>query len=300
MKITLRQMRYFVRAADSGQVSKAAHDLNVSQSAVTAAIQGLESDLRVKLFDRTPNGLRITAEGALFLARARTALISVDEAIHAPLTLGRNLTGTLRIGVTYTVAGYFFSLFHAQFLQQSPNLDLVVEESPRDLIEKRLIAGDLDVAVVLVSNLQHQDVLAYQKLLQSPRHLWLAANHRLRAYDKITLHDLVDEPFIMLEVDEARHTALRYWDAHQVKPNIIFSTHSVEAVRGLVANGVGVTILSDMVYRPYSLDGQHIEKRELVTAIPTMDIGLVWAKQHGLSPAAQNFCLFMRRAFNVN
>ena len=58
---------------------------------------------------------------------------------------------------------------------------------------------------------------------------------------------------------------------------MIFRTNSVEAVRSLVATGTGITILSDMVYRPWSLEGDKLESREIAAAIPTMDVGLAWS-----------------------
>ena len=80
----------------------------------------------------------------------------------------------------------------------------------------------------------------------------------------------------MLTVDEAEQSALRYWKATQYRPNVIFKTSSVEAVRSMVATGMGVTILSDMVYRPWSLEGQHVEVKTVAGQVHSMDVGLIW------------------------
>ncbi len=69
MTLSIKQVRYFIAAANAGQVSQAAIELNVSQSAVTAAIKQLEDDLAVRLFDRQPTGVALTAEGTRFLHR---------------------------------------------------------------------------------------------------------------------------------------------------------------------------------------------------------------------------------------
>ncbi|TIN54862.1 MAG: LysR family transcriptional regulator, partial [Mesorhizobium sp.] len=73
----------------------------------------------------------------------------------------------------------------------------------------------------------------------------------------------------------------------------VLTTSSVEAVRSLVAAGMGVTVLSDMVYRPWSLEGQRIEVRGLVEPIPTMDVGLAWSRDRSIEPAAAAFRAFM-------
>jgi DNA-binding transcriptional LysR family regulator len=70
----------------------------------------------------------------------------------------------------------------------------------------------------------------------------------------------------------------------------------VEAVRSMVAAGMGVTILSDMVYRPWSLEGQRIETRVLAEDVPSMDVGLAWRRDAALSPATTAFKDFMSLA----
>lgn len=66
----------------------------------------------------------------------------------------------------------------------------------------------------------------------------------------------------------------------------------------MVANGMGVTILSDMVYRPWSLEGQRIETRLVTEPIPSMDVGLAWARNAELSGATRAFRDFMSLTFN--
>jgi DNA-binding transcriptional LysR family regulator len=64
---------------------------------------------------------------------------------------------------------------------------------------------------------------------------------------------VAEEPYIMLTVDEAAQTAMKYWSQSLYRPRVTLRTSSVEAVRSMVAGGEGVAILSDMVYRPWSL-----------------------------------------------
>ena len=92
------------------------------------------------------------------------------------------------------------------------------------------------------------------------------------------------DPFAVRLWPERLDAPLRWRD-----PHVIFVTSSVEAVRSMVADGLGVTILSDMVYRPWSLEGQRIEQRNLLTPIPTMDVGLAWNKSEKLGRAARAF-----------
>ncbi|HEY0340492.1 MAG TPA: LysR substrate-binding domain-containing protein, partial [Steroidobacteraceae bacterium] len=91
----------------------------------------------------------------------------------------------------------------------------------------------------------------------------------------------------------ARTTA-NYWSASKLKPQVAFRTESVEAVRSLIAAGHGVTILSDMVYRPWSLEGDRIEVRDIAASIPTMNVGIAWSESSGLGATAQAFVDFCK------
>jgi DNA-binding transcriptional LysR family regulator len=119
----------------------------------------------------------------------------------------------------------------------------------------------------------------------------------LLAADAVTLEDVSREPFIMLTVDEAAYTALRYWNETPFKPDVRLRTSSVEAVRSMVANGSGVALLSDMVYRPWSLEGRRIETVQLKDPIPPMNVGLAWRRGAEVSPAMQAVRDYFRHAY---
>lgn len=297
MSISLRQVRYFIATADAGQVSQAAIALNISQSAVTAAIKQLENDFGVMLFSRLSSGMALTPEGARFLQHARNIMAAVNSAARSPLTEDTTLSGLIRIGVSYTVAGYFLPRHYTRFAQSYPRIKTELFELPRNAIEEGLNSGELDLAVMLVSNLHDKKHLTHETLLRSRRRLWLPVEHPLLTREVITLEDVAHEPYVMLTVDEASQTAGRYWRRARLKPNVVFKTSSVEAVRSLVADGMGITILSDMVYRPWSLEGQRIELRTIAADIPTMDVGLAWARSRTLSPAARVFHDVMSLSF---
>ena len=294
MQITLRQIRYFVATAESGKISQAAIELYVSQSAITIAIQGLEELLGIKLFERRANGMFLTLEGGQFLQRAKQILIAVEEAMHLPNQTNIAMEGTIKLAVSFTVAGYFLPTYLSRFTRNFPNIELQLIEASRDKIEEGIINGTYDIAIMLTPNIMNQEDILIEGLIRSNRQLWLSSDHRFSNRSSLSLQDISRHPYIMLTVDEASNTALRYWNQTPYRPNIIFKTESVEAVRSLVADGMGVTILSDMVYRPWSLEGRRLEVLPISDFVPTMDIGLAWAKNREISPAAHAFQQFMK------
>ncbi len=298
MRLSVKQVEYFLATVDAGQVSQAAIALNVSQSAVTTALQQLEVQLGVSLFNRRPSGMDLTLEGARFVQHARNVMAAVNEAVSSPLTEDTSHSGRVRVGVTYTVAGYFLPRHVARFLRTYPQITVDLIELPRETIERRIVDRTLDIAVMLVSNLQNRRDTTYETLVRSRRRLWLPIEHPLLHASSLTLEDVAKEPYIMLTVDEAGKTAARYWKPTGLRPRTIIRTSSVEAVRGMVAAGMGVTILSDMVYRPWSLDGQRIELRPVAADIPSMDIGLAWNTKREISSATKLFREFLSLNFS--
>ena len=293
MSLSLRQIRYFIAAADAGQVSKAAKNLNVSQSVVTTAIKQLEEMVGATLFDRHQSGISLNYEGNRFLDHARHIIQSVDEAIRIPKRAKEDVSGDINLAVTYTVAGYFIPKILARFIRLFPNITVNMTETDRTNIEEGLVTGGFDVSVMLTSNIINHEDISHAPLLRSRRRLWVNANHEFLKKQTVTLQEISEEPYIMLTVDEASNTAQRYWNKTPYNPNTIFRTSSVEAVRSMVANGMGISILSDMVYRPWSLEGRQVGVIDVSDKVPTMDVGLAWADRQDQSDAVKSFIEFM-------
>ncbi len=289
MPFTLRQLQYFVAVAEHGSVSHAAHALSISQSAVTEAVKDLEADLGVRLFDRHSRGLAITHNGHQFLRHARTILAEVSGARRA-FEAGRDaLGGQLHLGVTSLMAGYVMSDLLSKYRRANPGVQVTAIEDSGEYLEHLLIGGELDVAVMVTSNLRDRIALQTEILDVSPFRLWLPLGHRLAAQESISLAEVTAEPLIMLNIDEMESEATRLLSALGTRPRVAFRTRSVEAVRSLVATGAGVAILPDLVYRPWSLEGDRIESRDVSGALPVVQVGIVWRKGAPLSPAAQDF-----------
>ncbi len=286
---TLRQLRYFVAAAEAGSVSRAAQALSISQSAVTEAVRELEADLGVPLLDRHARGVSVTQRGHLFLRHARAILAEV-AASRADLGPAREaLAGTLSLGVTSLMAGYVMSDLLARFRRANPGVAVSAIEDAGDHLEHLLVGGELDAAVMVTGALRNRAALTVEILDVSPFRLWLPAGHPLAARESIALADLGAEPLIMLMVDEMEAEAMSLLSALSPRPRVAFRTRSVEAVRSLVATGAGVALLPDLVYRPWSLEGDRIESRDVSGALPVVQVGIAWRRGAPLSAAAREF-----------
>lgn len=289
MAFTLRQLQYFVAVAEQGSVTRAAQNLSISQSSVTEALKELESDLGVELFERHPRGLSITHNGHQFLRHATKILATVSDARTSFSGKQNEAGGTLNIGVTSLVAGYVLSDLLARYRRACPGVEVSAIEDNGSYLEHLLVGGELDVAVMVISNLRDRMALQAEILETSPYRLWLPMGHPLVSADIISVADISREPLIMLTIDEIEENTGKLLTALGARPHVAFRTRSVEAVRSLVATGAGVALLPDLVYRPWSLEGDRIESRDVSGSLPVVQVGMVWRKGSSLPQAARDF-----------
>jgi DNA-binding transcriptional LysR family regulator len=295
MDFTLRQVQCFVSVADAGQVSLAGAALGLSQSAITESIQGLERKIGVKLLKRHSRGVGLTREGYQFLRHAREILSAVADARWLVRSSNMNLRGTVRLGLPPTVAGYFIAAPLMHFQRLYPKVIVELTELDMTKVEPALLDQTVDIALILISAPMDSSRIATTTMFSSRRRLWLAPNHRLASLSKIRLRDVANEPYLLLTIDGNTETTSRYWSNYKLKPRIKLRTVSIEAIRNLVARGAGLTILSDLVYRPWSLEGDRIEARSLAEDIPDLKIGIAHKRNLKMNNCVLEFHNFFRQ-----
>lgn len=288
--ITLRQFRYFIAVAESGSVAAASRTLAIAQSAVTKSMQELEDELGQPLFDRSPRGMTLTPQGHRFLVSARKVIGAVAEATRlGRADGGSGVAGTLSVGVTSLVAGYYLSELLSRYRRNCPGVAVqVVEETP-PFLEHLLINGELDVAIMVSNALGEPQALAAETLTRSPNRVWLASDHPLTQHEQVTLAECAAYDQVVLEADRIDDLMRAAWARRQLKARTLLKTSSLEAVRSLVGAGAGIAVLPDFLYRPWTLDAEHVDVRALRDELPTVDVGLVWRRGLALKPAAAEF-----------
>lgn len=294
MAISLKNIRYFIAVADAESITGASQALNISQSVLTEAIKALESDLAVSLFQRHARGMGLTHAGHQFLSHAHQIMASVRNAQQALSARPDTITGQLNLGVTSLVTGYFLPYLLSRYRRMFPKVEIKVIEDQRDYVEHLLVNGELDAAVLIVSNLQNRKALESEALTESPYRLWLPQNHPLCGSSSVSITDMTDAPLILLKLDELEDSTTASWRQSGLQPNVVLRTESVEAARSLVACGEGLAILPDMLYRPWSLDGDRLEARSLQETMPSLQVGIAWRRGSLLSETTKNFLLVAR------
>jgi len=223
-----------------------------------------------------------------FIAVAESGSVADAMRLHAGAA-DSGLSGVLTLGVTSLVAGYYLSELFSRYRRHCPAVEVFVTEDAPRFLEHLLINGEIDVAIMVSNALSEPQAMVCETLTRSRNRVWLPANHALAAQDEVSLADCAACDQIVLEADRIDELMTSVWARHQLKPRCILRTASLEAVRSLVGAGAGIAVLPDILYRPWTLDAEHVEVRPLRDEIPTIDVGLVWRRGSGLKPAASEF-----------
>jgi len=288
MSISLSALRYFNAVAETGSISAAVQNLNVSQAAITESLQRLETHLGTLLFRRHARGMAMTHAGHEFLRHTQRILGAVAAAEAALAARPDALAGELVIGAVSPLTGYYLPVLLERYRRTFPQVRTLVYEDAGHFIEHQLINGELDLGLMVVSALDAPSFHA-RVLVRSPWRLWVSANHRLADRRSVSIVELRQQSVIALRNEELETAASDLWRRAGFRPRVTVRTRSVEATRSLVATGYGVCVLPEVLFRPWSLDGERLLAIPLEEDIPPLEVGVAWRRGAPLSATAEAF-----------
>jgi len=235
-----RQLRYFVRIAETKSLSRAADGLDLTQSAISRQLASLEAHLGNALFTRTGRGVELTDCGHRLLAAAKPAYAAIDEALDDIRDKEGHSRGTIRVATVHTLSYYFTADVLAQFVgkHEQVNLSLMGRSSPDvvSLVE----SGKADLGFVYDVAVDSAD-LAVTPLFDDEMCLIASNSHQLSAPVDLNKAGL---KFVGFPPHYALHKMLR---AAVKKPQIVAEAETVDAMLQLVASGVGACVLPSRI-----------------------------------------------------
>lgn len=145
---TTRQLQYFSILAEELHFGRTAERCFVSQSALSSAIQELENTLDVQLVNRTNRQVALTPAGRAFAAQARDYLQQLEQLVQSVQGPREPLSGQLRLGVIPTIAPFLLPPMLPKLRRAYPRLQLFLEEHQTAVLHRRLLDGDIDIALL--------------------------------------------------------------------------------------------------------------------------------------------------------
>jgi DNA-binding transcriptional LysR family regulator len=246
--MNLNHLAIFHAVAQTGSMTLGAERLDISQPAVSKQVQELERFLRVRLFDRIGRRVYLSQAGELLADYASRLFALAQEAEQAMADVRAVGRGQLTIGASTTIGTYLLPGVVAEFWRRHPGIELLVRIENTEEVHRRLAARELDVALTegfveeeeLDAEVFHRDELV---VIASP-------SHRLAGRSRVSVSALREEPFILREpgsgtraVEERALTRLK------LPVQVVMALGSTEAIKRVVAEGVGLAIVSRLTVR---------------------------------------------------
>jgi DNA-binding transcriptional LysR family regulator len=285
----LRHLRYFLCVAEEMHFGRAAQRLGISQPPLSQQIRALEGELGVQLFERTSRRVRLTEAGRMFLPEVCQALAQVDRAAQVARQAHRGELG--RLGLGFTASAPFVSRVADAlytFRQSHPQVDLALHELGRDGQIARIQQDELDMGIVrsfepplLPANMMSECLLEEEMLLA------MRLDHSLARRDADpAIADLAGVPLVLYGATNGAGFNEHFFTLCEqagFQPSIALEVSSFATLLGLVAAGLGVTVLAQSLAR---LQLENLVLRRLSAPVTSR---LWMIHKHQLSPTAQAF-----------
>lgn len=298
MKITLRQLRYFVALADTRSFGLAAARVNISQPALSLQIKEIETSLGTLLVERLPRDIRLTRAGEDVLARARVILAQVHD-LEQAVRWQDGLSGELRLGVIPTVAPYVLTQLLARLHREEPQLEIRVREALTERLIEGVVNGRLDAAIMA---LPVEDARLVATPLCEDRFLLAGTEGRIAALGRGVerLRPKQIDPDHLLLLDEGHCLADQALEVCGLKGRgqLDMGASSLATLCGLVEGGFGLTFMPELAAHSET-SGKRIELLRFAAPEPSRSLVLVRRKSssdagwvEGLAAHIREACAF--------
>jgi DNA-binding transcriptional LysR family regulator len=261
--LSVAYLQLFVATARTGNLTRAAAALDITQSTATRWLQAIEHSAGAPLFERAAGGLRLTALGGTFLPYAERSARALQEGLEHVRDVQAGRAGTLRLGCSEVTSTYFLPRVLLGFREEHPNVDLRLRTGAVHEITQAVAERDLDVAFVP----SVEDARMEALLLEADAHVFVAsAADELAAQRSVTLADLANRGVILFGIGEpGAPYGLEPFLAAHVTPRVVMEVDSVETAKRMVLEGFGVALLPRMAV----VDDLHVGR------LAAVDLGAV-------------------------
>lgn len=243
MRVSIKALHYFLTAVDRESITRAAEELHIVPSAVSAAIDTVEREFVLKLVTRYPSkGIRPTATGHILMGKIRHLLEEYENLMVEGSDLRTALTGTLRVGYYAPVAPTFMPNIIAPLVYNNPDVSLKFTECNNETAQTGLLNGDFDAILFVADNVKPG--VTYDTLMDLPPYVLIGHDHPLAGRKTLRLSDLADHRFVLLDQPVASEYYRMILEEAGIDPHVVVAATSTEMVRSIVGSGVGYSILN--------------------------------------------------------
>ncbi|PPA71034.1 LysR family transcriptional regulator [Jeotgalibacillus proteolyticus] len=285
------QFQYFKTLARIQHVTRAAEILNISQPALSRSIARFEEEIGVPLFEREGRSIRLNHYGEIMLQRVESMMNEFDLGKQEIQDLLEPDHGVVSLGFLHTLSTNLVPDLIASFRTSYPKVHFRLGQGPSHTILKELQSGEYDLCLTMKMDAP----IEWEPLWSEELFAILPIDHPLSGQKTITLNEIAEESFIHLKKGYSlRITVERLFEQAGISPRIMFEGDEADTVAGLVAAGLGVSILPSQ----RGIDHSKLAQIRIEGLQSERTIGLAWMKGRYLSPATQAFRRFIEEYFH--
>jgi DNA-binding transcriptional LysR family regulator len=281
--VEVHHIRYFLAVCDTLNFTRAAEKCNVTQPALSRAIQQLEEEVGGLLFRRERNLTHLTDLGLLMKPRFQQIIDGLTEAKRDARRFLTLEQANLTLGIMCTVGPCRFTGLLADFGHHYPGITLrLIEGIPKDLTE-RIESGDIDLAI-MANPEGFSDRLDTQLLYRERFVIAFPEGHRFARLNGIPMREINGERYLRRINCEYRDRLSEIADQCQADAPLVFASEREDWIQNMVAGGLGICIIPE-----FSAVIPGIQTRLLVDPEVSRNVCLVWIAGRRHSPAVAAF-----------
>ena len=286
MDNNLQKYMAFVKTVETGGFTKAATALNYAQSSVSKMIADLEKEWNIILLERDRKGVHLTASGEKILPYARNLIDDYRRLESYVDDLNGVQTGTIRIGTFASVAINWLPNIFAEFQKDFPMIEYEMLMGEYEEIEQWIEEGRVDCGFLSLPTKNKLDTVS---LKQDEYFVVLPKNHPLAEKEKIDVHNLENQPFMLLK-HVGRTEVTKILEKANVHPKVRFTIWEDYAIMAMVERGLGIGILPELILQriPYQLEIRPLAEPYY------RDIGIAVKDKDRISPATRKFFEYLK------
>ncbi|CAI6085701.1 LysR family transcriptional regulator [Cohnella sp. JJ-181] len=301
----LRDIQYALMVAKELSFSKAAQKLSVSQPALSQCIKKLELELHAPLFFRENHTLKLTAAGELFVKEGGEILKRSQQLTQEISIIAGKREDNLRIGISPFYGNHYLPRMIPAFRRQHPQVKLDIVESYSANLEELIVNDELDFCMLPLP-LHHREI-EHLPIYQEQILLAIPPQHRLHAHltpamsNGLPFMDLRlarNEPFVFLKPEQKfTSMGLRLCEEAGFEPQIVFETMNWDTVNALVATGMGVGFVPEILIGT-TVTGEPPTYCRILAENTTRSYVVAYKKGRGLAAAAHQFIRIAQSSFH--
>ncbi|SQC00924.1 LysR family transcriptional regulator [Clostridium tetanomorphum] len=288
-----RKLRIFYEVAIKLNMTEVAESLYISQPAVSQAIQELEKELNVRLFDRISKKLYLTYEGEIFLNYVRRIINIYDEGIRKISDINNSSEGKIKIGASTTIGIYVLPDIIGKFMNKYKKVDISIVIENTKIISNMILENKIDFAFV-EGPIYEEDIIV-KDFCQDELIMIASNDHEWSKLDSIPIDKINESKIIMREVGSGtREVFENILNLRGITYEVAFELGNTEAIKKAVEAGLGVACISKRCVKNEILDGR-LCSIKLVDEHIKRKFSLIYHRDKFMARLFKNFIDFAKK-----